>query len=69
MNVPPHCLENAIFFSKGDYMNFNKVSTGAKTSLEFNKIPEFYKINDEQCFAVEYCDGNYWKIEKIIIQN
>ncbi|XP_015111382.1 uncharacterized protein LOC107037368 [Diachasma alloeum] len=53
MSLPSHCLENSVFFRKGDYLNFEKLSNGVKTSLKFAKIPDFHTIDEESYFAAE----------------
>ncbi|XP_063979149.1 uncharacterized protein LOC135163557 isoform X2 [Diachasmimorpha longicaudata] len=53
MSLPSHCLENSVFFHRGDYLNFDKLSNGVKTSLKFAKIPDFHTIDEESYFAAE----------------
>ncbi|XP_011298140.1 uncharacterized protein [Fopius arisanus] len=53
MTLPSHCLENSVFLRKGDYLNFERVSNGVKTRLEFARVPDFYLIDEESYFATE----------------
>ncbi|XP_076295197.1 uncharacterized protein LOC143216218 [Lasioglossum baleicum] len=52
-NLPPHCLENATTLKQNDYINFDMVSDGVKTGLQFHKAPNFYIIDNKECYATE----------------
>lgn len=51
-NLPPHCRENATTLKQGDYSNFDVMSNGVRTSLKFHKTPNFYVIDNKECYAV-----------------
>ncbi|CAL7938370.1 unnamed protein product [Xylocopa violacea] len=51
--LPQHCQENAITLKRNEYMNFEMMKNGHKTGFKFEKIPNFYIVDDKECFAVE----------------
>lgn len=52
--LPQHCRDNATFFQLNDYMNFELMSSGIRTRLKFNRIPNFYIIDNKGYFAVSF---------------
>ncbi|XP_012281623.1 uncharacterized protein LOC105700394 [Orussus abietinus] len=51
--LPAHCRENAVLFKAKDYMNLDARSEGFRTSVRFNKVPDFYTIDDKDYYAAE----------------
>lgn len=54
--LPYHCRENAITLKQNEYMNFEMVTNGVKTSLKFDKVPNFYIIDNKEYYAVRSLD-------------
>ncbi|KZC05929.1 hypothetical protein WN55_06104 [Dufourea novaeangliae] len=52
-NLPHHCRENATTLKQNEYMNFDTMSNGVKTSLKFCKPPNFYIVDNKECYAAE----------------
>ncbi|XP_076678133.1 uncharacterized protein LOC143374119 [Andrena cerasifolii] len=51
--LPYHCRENAITLKQNEYMNFEMVSNGVKSGLKFDKVPNFYIIDNKEYYAAE----------------
>ncbi|XP_015590461.2 uncharacterized protein LOC107265488 [Cephus cinctus] len=51
--LPHHCQDNGVFFRKQDYMDLDMMSDGLRTTFKFNKIPDFYTIDDQEYYAAE----------------
>lgn len=47
-----HCQENAITLKQNEYMNFEMMTNGRKMSLKFQKVPNFYVIDNKDYYAV-----------------
>ncbi|KOC63647.1 hypothetical protein WH47_00715 [Habropoda laboriosa] len=52
-NLPQHCRENAITLKQNDFMNFEMVLDGRKMSMKFEKVPNFYVIDNKEYYAAE----------------
>lgn len=53
-NLPHHCRENAITLKQNDYMNFETMLNGVKMSFKFDKIPNFYIVDNKECYVVRF---------------
>ncbi|CAK9794902.1 hypothetical protein ANTPLA_LOCUS160 [Anthophora plagiata] len=52
-NLLQHCHENVITLKQNDYVNFDMVVSGRKMSMRFEKVPNFYVIDNKEYYAAE----------------